>query len=144
MKFDGTMLSALIAVVAVGATVFGWTVVNRQNVKRDLANERREQRMRYLVNTYHDIARTANREMSDEEARRMEEAIMSVQLFGTKKQIEAIEAMHQPNNGDWTSVLETLRDYLHATSRTGFYVLAMAKDTVVLVLCREADDWNRH
>ena len=112
MELDGATLSALVAVIAVVATVFGWTVVSRENAERDLVNKRREQRMIYLVDAYHNIAGAANREtMSPKDVRRMEDAIMSIQLFGTKEQIEALTAVCE-ENGDWTPVLKALRSYI--------------------------------
>ena len=109
MKLDG---NTLVAVVAVLATVFGWTVVGGMNAERDLVNERREQRMMYLVDAYLDIAGTANRKTMDpEDVRRMEDAIMSVQLFGTKEHVEALRSGPE-ENGDWTPVLEALRSYI--------------------------------
>ena len=114
MKLDGAMLSSLVAVIAVVTTVFGWIVVNDQNAERDLVNERREQRTRYLVDAYRNMAAAVNREKrSREETRRLEDAIMSIQLFGTKEQIEAISEVQQENGGsDWGPVLKALRNYL--------------------------------
>ena len=112
MKLNGAILSALVAIVAVVATVVGWTVVSRDNAERDLVNKRREQRLIYLVDAYHNIAGAANREvMSPKDVRRMEDAIMSVQLFGTKEQIKALTAVRE-ENGDWTPALDALRGYI--------------------------------
>ena len=112
MKLDGATLSALVAVIAVVATVFGWIFVDRQNAERDLVNERRELRTGYLVDAYHNMAAAALREkLSHEETRRFEDAVMSIQLFGTKGQIEAMRAV-PPEDGDWKPVLEALRNYL--------------------------------
>ena len=112
MKLDGATLSALVAVIAVAATVFGWIFVDRQNAERDLVNERRELRTRHLVDAYHNMAAVVNRQKrSHEETRRLEDGIMSIQLFGTKELIEAVRAV-PPEDGDWGPVLEALRIYL--------------------------------
>ena len=112
MKLDGATLSALVAVIAVAATVFGWIFVDRQNTERDLVNERRELRTRHLVDAYHNMAAAAFREKrSHEETRRLEDAVMSIQLFGTKEQIEAMRAVRL-EDGNWAPVLEALRNYL--------------------------------
>ena len=110
MKLD----SAKVAVIAVVATVLGWIVIDGQNAARDLTNERREQRTRYLVDAYHNIATAVHRERrSVEETRRLEHAIMSIQLFGTPEQFDVIRRLRQEDDGrDWTPMLEALRNYL--------------------------------
>ena len=48
--------SATVAVIAVVVTVSGWIVIDRLNAARDLENERREQRTRYLVDAFRSMA----------------------------------------------------------------------------------------
>ena len=108
MKLDGNTLVAIVAVLAI---VFGWTVVDSMNAERDLVNERREQRVSYLVDAYRDIARATNRKATSEDKRRLEPARLDVQLFGTKEHVEALSKV-PPKNGDWAPVLEALRIYI--------------------------------
>ena len=108
MKLDGNTLVAIVAVLAI---VFGWTVVDSMNAERDLVNERREQRVSYLVDAYRDIARATNRRATGEDKRRLEPARLVVQLFGTKEHVETLNKVPQ-KDGDWTPVLEALRSYI--------------------------------
>ena len=121
MKLDSTK----VAVIAVVVTVSGWIVIDRLNAARDLEidrlnaardleNERREQRTRYLVDAFRSMAAVVHRDkLCKEELHRVEDAIMTIQLFGTKEQIEAV-SMVRPDGGssDWTPVLKELRNDL--------------------------------
>ena len=121
MKLDSNTLVAIVAVLAI---VFGWTVVGSMNAERDLVNERREQRVSYLVDAYRDIAWATNpatRKATREDVRRLKVAILVVQLFGTKEHVEALSKVPL-KDGYWApaneagaeiaAVLEGLRGYI--------------------------------
>jgi hypothetical protein len=66
----------------------GWIVAHRLTAKRDLANKRRELKVKYLIDAYRQLEGAANREDRLSTTADLESAIADIQLFGTPKQVE--------------------------------------------------------
>ena len=70
--------------------VAGWVITHWLSARRDLANRRREQRLRYLVETFRVFVKAMNRQdrlttMADE----LERALADMQFLGNREQIAA-------------------------------------------------------
>lgn len=68
--------------------ILGWIVAHRLTAKRDLANKRRELRVKYLIDAYRQLERAGNRLDPSSKWSDLESAIADIQLFGTPKQVE--------------------------------------------------------
>ncbi|MDQ7905981.1 hypothetical protein RB614_15825 [Phytohabitans sp. ZYX-F-186] len=79
------------------AAVIGGLIVHFATRRRDAENERRRQRIDYLVRAYRTLAHSAHRELTSERAEAFEDALSDVVLFGNADQIklarEIIEAL---------------------------------------------------
>ncbi|MBV9161715.1 MAG: hypothetical protein JO309_11050 [Pseudonocardiales bacterium] len=69
------------------AAIVGGLVVHIAARRRDVENERRRQRVDYLVGAYRTLARAANRTLSGERAETFEDALSDVILLGNDEQI---------------------------------------------------------
>ena len=107
-------------VVAAVVTVTGWFVIDWRNGERDLANDRRELRAQYLIETYRRLTDAADREcMSEQDMRNMEAAVADIQLLGTNGQIEMLRELQRTGSKDWGMVLGAIRDDLRAELQIG-------------------------
>ena len=79
------------------AAIIGGVIVHLATRRRDAENERRKQRIEYLVRAYRTLTHSAHRDMSSERAEAFEDALSDVVLFGNADQIrlarEVIEAL---------------------------------------------------
>jgi hypothetical protein len=70
--------------------VLGWIITHHLSARRDLANRRREQRVKYLIETYRVFVRAMDREgnlteISDE----LQVALADLQFLGNEEQMKA-------------------------------------------------------
>jgi hypothetical protein len=69
------------------AAILGGLLVHFATRRRDAENERRRQRVDYLISAYRTLTHTAQRELSPERATAFEDALSDVVLFGNAEQI---------------------------------------------------------
>ncbi|HEV8107174.1 MAG TPA: hypothetical protein VGP97_06585, partial [Burkholderiales bacterium] len=94
----------LVATVGIpGALVVaGWFFVHLLNARRDLAQRKREARLKALETAYIRLADSANRPLTDEILDELELFVSEIQLYGTPRQVElmgkVVEGLKVPNN----------------------------------------------
>ena len=97
--------------VAIG----GWIVGHRLNIARDRDSKHREIRLEYLIEAYSALENFAGRKppFATDIVESLERAIASIQLFGTKSQIDQLERCFADKrgggSGDINPVIEKLR-----------------------------------
>lgn len=84
-----TLIAALIGFVVV---VWGWKVVHRQELERDIAAKRRELRVKYLIEAYRNLEYAANRTPTEQTRSNLERAVADIQLFGSPTQVESAQS----------------------------------------------------
>ena len=102
---------------AIGApllsAILGGLIVHFAARRRDIENDRRKQRIEYLVSAYQVLVQSAHREFNDERAEAFENAISDVFLLGSDEQIslarELITAFAQDNGAPLDELLMSLR-----------------------------------
>jgi hypothetical protein len=113
-----TLLSALMAALVIAA---GWFITNRLAQTLATRNRREETRVAYIVDAYEKLANAANRAMTPEHARMIEQAIAKIQLLGTNEEIAAVghflDTWDKPQpdgipRGDLDPLLSSLRNSL--------------------------------
>ncbi|MEK7687813.1 MAG: hypothetical protein AAB398_05350 [Pseudomonadota bacterium] len=80
-----TVLS--VASVSAIIVVTGWYVTNWQTVDREARKRQDEMRITYLTGAYDRLAISSNRQLNDETARMLEEAVAKIQLYGSPHEI---------------------------------------------------------
>jgi hypothetical protein len=114
--------------VTIGSTIFGaalivggWFLNSHLVNEQALHNRQAELRTAYMVDAYEKFATASNREMTPEYASMIESAVAKVQLFGTEKEVDAVnhflDTWNQPQpdhipRGDLNPILFALRDSL--------------------------------
>jgi hypothetical protein len=84
------LLGPLLITTAIA--VAGWFVGHALSARRDRINKRREQRIGYLIEAYRRLETCANR--GDQmEASKFESALADIQLFGTPRQVDLVQAL---------------------------------------------------
>lgn len=68
-------------------TIIGWGILHSLTKRRDLANRKKEIRIKYLIDAWRLLESASNRK-NGELYKNIEVAISDIQLFGSKKQIE--------------------------------------------------------
>jgi len=84
--FLPVLLSALVVMI-------GWPIVHSYNLRRDIEANRRELRVKYLLETYRQLEINANRNEAESlpiVQRAFEAAVSDIQLLGSSEQIEAL------------------------------------------------------
>lgn len=104
-------IPAVVAVAVVGiAHIF--------TTRRDVANNRREQRIGYLVAAFRALAKANNHPRLHEVASDVEQAVADIQLFGTSKQIDLVQRfatdLGTKQSADMDALLLELRNSLRA------------------------------
>lgn len=98
------------------AAVVGGLVVHLAARRRDVANERRRQRVDYLVGAYRSLTRAAHRPLSEETAESFEDALSDVMLLGNPEQIrlarDTIDSLAERREASMDSLLISLRNAL--------------------------------
>ena len=70
--------------------VIGWIITHQLAAWRDLANKRREQRVKYLIESFRTITRVLNRQDSlSQIGEELERALSDIQFLGNEEQIKA-------------------------------------------------------
>ena len=87
------------------------------SAKRDLANKRRELRVKYLIDAYRQLERASNRTATGGQSSRLESAIADIQLLGTPKQVEMAKRFAIDFAQNRTASLDELLFDLRATLR---------------------------
>jgi len=107
LALAGPSLAAVVAVI-------GWLIAHRLNVRRDLANKRRDLITSYLLDAYRRLEAAANREDKTEaQAVAFESAIADIQLIGSPKEVQAIsDWLDAHGSSSIDQVLSSLRDDL--------------------------------
>lgn len=75
------------AIAPLLAAVVGGLIVHRAARRRDIDNDRRRQRVDYLVTAYRTMARSAQRNLRGDRGEAFEDALADVVMFGTPEQI---------------------------------------------------------
>ena len=111
----------LVLTIGIPATlaVAGWFLVHRLNSRRDLAQRRREARLKSLETAYLRVANSAQRPWTDEMMNEIELFVSELQLYGTPRQIELmgqiVEGLKVPNSSvNYSPLLIDLRDTIRA------------------------------
>ncbi len=74
--------------------VAGWIITHQLSARRDLANRRREQRVKYLIESFRVFAKAMNRlDRLTEIADDLEMALADIQFLGNEQQIHAAYAV---------------------------------------------------
>jgi hypothetical protein len=85
--------------------------------KRDLANKRRELRVRYLIDAYRQLESAGNRSEPSSKWSELESAIADIQLFGTPNQVEMAQRFADEFAESRTASLDELLFGLRDTLR---------------------------
>jgi hypothetical protein len=114
----------LVATVGIpGALVVaGWFFVHLLNARRDLAQRKREARLKALETAYIRLADSANRPLTDEILDELELFVSEIQLYGTPRQVElmgkVVEGLKVPNNPvDFNPLLMEILDSIRRELR---------------------------
>lgn len=98
------------------AAIIGGLLVHFATRRRDAENERRRQRIDYLIGAYRTLTHSAQRELSGERAEAFEDALSDVVLFGDDEQIrlarETFEALAQGGEAPVDALLVSFRSAL--------------------------------
>ena len=97
--------------------VIGWVITDCLAKRRDIENQKRKIRTDYLVNVFRFLATSvSNRNLSEEDWRKLEDIIADIQLFGTPRQIHLLKTMTrkmvEDDTFDLDPILNDLRDHL--------------------------------
>lgn len=68
--------------------IAGWFVVNRHAMNRDRLNKKMDLQVKYLIEAYRLIEKSANRPKEFNNDLELESAIADIQLFGTARQVQ--------------------------------------------------------
>ena len=110
------LLTPLIITTAVA--VLGWIVAHRLTSKRDLANKRRELKIKYLIDAYRQLESAANRSDASSKWSALESAIADIQPFGTPKQVDMAKVFAEEFADHQSASLDALLFNLRETLRT--------------------------
>lgn len=111
---------SLIATLGIpGAVVVaGWFFAHWLTARRELAARKREARLKALEAAYMRIATSTNRELTPEIKEKLETFVAEIQLYGTPRQIELMQAMVSEFKKDgevsYDALLADLRDTIRA------------------------------
>lgn len=98
------------------AAIVGGLIVHFATRRRDAENERRRQRIDYLLSAYRTLTHSAHRELSGEQAEAFEDALSDVMLFGNADQIrlarETIKALAEDGGASIDALLVSFRSGL--------------------------------
>lgn len=112
-------ISAVGLVIAVGIAATTYVLERR----RDRANHRRDLRVEYLLTAYRNLEHASSRDLTDDSARRVEEAIADVQLLGTPHQVDLAvdfaERFVAGHGANLDGILDDLRDDLRTELNLG-------------------------
>lgn len=109
----------LAALVGAGVLVVGWSVSHRRALERSLAAQRRELRVRFLIDAYQRLEYASNRSSLSREAKaEIERTFADIHLFGTPRLLEVAQSIMK----EWASqggaslspLLEELRQSLRS------------------------------
>jgi len=115
-----SLLNAQSAAVVVTAliAVTGWVVSHQFSAWRDRLNDRRKQRITYLVSAYQSLARAVARPHLYEANEDLRNALASIQILGTDEQIKLARQFAHDLGGsgqaDLEPLLVSLRDDLRS------------------------------
>jgi predicted KAP-like P-loop ATPase len=120
MTFNNTHIE-LIKIVLTFLTwisvIVGWIATDYFAKRRDVENQKRKIRTEYLVNVFRFLATSvSNRNISEDDRRKLEDVVADIQLFGTPRQIHLLKTMTHEMVKDGTfdldPILNDLRDHL--------------------------------
>lgn len=98
--------------------IASWYVAHVLAMRRDRANKRRELLVGYLIDAYRKLEVGANRNMTAAQAFGIESAIADIQMFGTPRQVELVQAfaieVAETGGASLNELLITLRADLRA------------------------------
>jgi hypothetical protein len=98
------------------AAIIGGLIVHFATRRRDAENERRRQRIDYLVRAYRTFTHSARRELAGDKAEAFEDALSDVVLFGNEGQIklarEVMKALEKGGTAPIDQLLISLRSDL--------------------------------
>lgn len=96
-------------------TMLGWFFLHSLTKQRDKHNKQKDLRINYLIEAWRKLEHAANRKNVDT-LEYLEKPIADIQLFGTKKQIEMVQALAkeivETENANLTELLTELRQDL--------------------------------
>lgn len=98
------------------SAILGGLIVHFAARRRDLENDRRQQRIEYLINAYRVLVQSGHRELKNERAEAFENAISDVILLGNEAQIDLarklMKAFAQEQGAPIDELLVSLRGAL--------------------------------
>lgn len=111
-------LATTIGIPAIVAVILGF-LAHRLAASRDLANRKREARLKALEAAYIRLANSSNRAVLTNELKDdLETFVAEIQLYGTPRQIvlmtEIVERFTKPGRVPYDAMLEDLRDTIRA------------------------------
>ncbi len=84
------VVTLLAAAIAGSIVAGGWFIPNRQTSERDNRNREQALMATYLTEAFEMLANAANRSLTPEHAKLMENAVTKIQLFGSPEEIRAV------------------------------------------------------
>jgi hypothetical protein len=132
------------AVRAVGgpllAAVIGGLIVHFATRRRDADNERRRQRIDYLVRAYRTLAHSAHRELTGEKAEAFEDALSDVVLFGNADQIKLAREISEALASGGEAPVDRLLVSFRSALRGELDLSRDSLDKVPIIRFRTRDD----
>jgi hypothetical protein len=113
-----SLVGILAAVIGAVVIVLGWRVAHRQEMERARANEKRRQRIEYLIQAYRRLEAASNRSDPKNDLSGLESAIADVQLFGSARQVELAQQFATHFAGEGAASLDTLLQELRRDLRS--------------------------
>lgn len=108
------------------AAILGWIVAHYLTARRDLANKRRELRVKYLIDAYRQLEGAAHRDESSNRWADIESAVADIQLFGTPKQVEMARRFAEEFAKNRSAALDSLLSDLRESLRTELQLESVA------------------
>lgn len=100
------------------SAIGGGFLVHRLTQRRDVENDRRRQRINYLISAYRVIARSAHRDLRGDRAEAFEDALADIVLLGTAEHIalarRPMQDLSATRDAPIDPLLVTLRQGLRA------------------------------
>ena len=118
-----------LTVTACVAVVGSW-LSHRFSSERDVANERRQMRIQYLLDAYRRLESASNRSGTNDDWSKLESAVADVQLLGSARQVRLAREFAFSMAQDGTAPLNSLIDDLRASLRSELLLDAVSENVI--------------
>lgn len=115
--YDWSQFVPTVAAILIAA--LGWVVVHRQNLRREVAAEKRKIRITFLLEAYRKLERVCHFSGDDQRDYKvwLETALADIQLLGTRKQDGLAKDFARAFTQNGTAQLDELLDDLRQSLR---------------------------